>query len=144
MLFARAGLREFFTSDRRHPHLSIRIEPGEVLDDIYYAVVTNTDPWTYIGSRALHPTPDASFDTGLDLFARTRMGTPGVVFTIAQIARTHPKPQRWGSVVRHDLTAFTVSADEPMPLQVDGELIGTGHEVHFTSAREALNVIVSP
>ena len=39
-------------------------------------VVSNTSPWTYWGSRPLTPSPEASFDTGLDLFAM-RQDAPG-------------------------------------------------------------------
>ncbi len=126
LLFARAGLREFWASDRRHPQLSLELEPplGQAAQartrpsdpatrrstDLYYVVVANCDPWTYIGGRALHPTPQASFDTGLDVFARTRMGAPGVLAAMAHIARPNPKPVRFGSVVRHDLSDFTLTA----------------------------------
>jgi hypothetical protein len=152
------------------------------VDGLHYIVVTNTDPWTYIGSRALHPTPQASFDADLDIFARTRMGAPGVLFTMAQISRSKPRPVRWGSVVYHDRAEFSVEtvspnshspdshgpdsrnpdshspdsrspdsrnpdpggSGSPMPLQVDGELIGDRTVVRFTSIRNALNMIVSP
>jgi diacylglycerol kinase family enzyme len=143
LLFARAGLREFFAADRRHPQLHLQLGDGSTVDGLHYVVVTNTDPWTYVGSRALHPTPEASFDTGLDVFARTRMGTPGVLWTMAHIARKNPGPARFGSTVRHDLGDFTLTADEPTPLQVDGELIGVRTSVRFHTEQRALNVLVS-
>jgi diacylglycerol kinase family enzyme len=143
LLFARAGVREFYASDRRHPRLHLRYPDGTTSDGLHYIVVTNTDPWTYVGRRALHPTPEASFDAGLDVFARTRMGTPGVLWTMAQIARKSPKPTRWGTTVCHDLSEFTVTADEPTALQVDGELIGLRDSVHFRSVPDALNVLIS-
>jgi YegS/Rv2252/BmrU family lipid kinase len=144
LLFARAGLREFFATDRRHPQLRVELADSTIIDDLHYVVVTNTDPWTYIGRRALHPTPDASFDTGLDIFARTRMGTVGVLWTVAHIARKAPRPARLGSLVRHDLADFTITTDTAMPLQVDGELIGPRTSVRFRAAPHALNVLVSP
>jgi diacylglycerol kinase family enzyme len=143
LLFARAGLREFLATDRRHPRLHVQL-PEETIDGLHYIVIANTDPWTFVGSRALHPTPQASFDTGLDLFARTRMGTVGVLWTIAHIARKSPRAARLGTVVRHDLDEFTIAADDPIPLQVDGELIGTRTSVRFRARTHALNVLVSP
>ena len=45
-----------------------------MIDDVYMAIVANADPWTYVGQRPLRPTPEASLDGGLELYARTRMG----------------------------------------------------------------------
>jgi diacylglycerol kinase family enzyme len=150
LLFARAGLREFWATDRRHPQLRLEFapvspdQPGDAaIEDLYYVVVANCDPWTYIGGRALHPTPQASFETGLDIFARTRMGAPGVLATMAHIARPAPKPARFGSIVRHDLSDFTLTAIEPMPLQLDGELIGLRRSVRFRAYTNVLNVVLS-
>jgi diacylglycerol kinase family enzyme len=142
LLFARAGVRQFFATDRRHPHLSLHLSDGSVVEGLYYVVVANTDPWTYIGSRPLHPTPQASFDTGLDVFARTRMGLPSVLVTIAHIARTAPKPARLGSIVRHDLSTFVLRSDEPVSVHLDGEPIGLRTEMEFNAISEALDVIV--
>jgi diacylglycerol kinase family enzyme len=143
LLFARAGLREFFAADRRHPRLRVELADGSTIDRLHYVVVTNTDPWTYIGNRALHPTPEASFETGLDIFARTRMGAVGVLWTVGHIARQSPGPAKLGSLVRHDLDEFTIRAEVAMPLQVDGELIGDRTAVRFRAAPDALNVLVS-
>jgi diacylglycerol kinase family enzyme len=142
LLFARAGIRQFFATDRRHPHLSLQLPDGRVLERLYYVVVANTDPWTYVGSRPLHPTPQASFDTGLDVFARTRMGLPSVLVTMAHIARTAPKPARLGSIVEHDLPEFILHSDETMPVHVDGEPIGRRDKIVFTAISRALDVIV--
>jgi diacylglycerol kinase family enzyme len=144
LLFARAGLREFFAADRRHPQLRAELPAGAEIERLHYVVVTNTDPWTYIGKRALHPTPESSFDAGLDIFARTRMGVAGVLWTVAHIARKAPGPAKLGSIVRHDLTDFTIHADAPMPLQVDGELVGDRDSVRFRAVPAALNVLISP
>ncbi len=112
------------------------------VDGVYYAVIANTDPWTYIGNRALHPTPQASFETGLDLFARTRMGLPSVALTLAHIARKAPGPSRVGSIVRHDLAELTVRCDTPTLLQVDGEIVGRTTSVRFTCAQNAISVVI--
>jgi hypothetical protein len=51
------------------------------------ALVNNCDPWTFLGNRPVSPTPDASFDTGLDVYARTRMGVPGVLWSASRMTR---------------------------------------------------------
>src|SRR5581483_12447797 len=82
VLYTRVGIREFFRSDRRHPRVHVELPDGTRLDDIYFAIVANTDPWTYVGNRALRPTPDTNFETGLGLYARRRMSTAGLLFSM--------------------------------------------------------------
>jgi diacylglycerol kinase family enzyme len=141
-LYARAGIREFFGSDRRHPLLHIDLPDGTTMDGLHLAIIANTDPWTFIGRRALRPTPDASFDGGLDVYARTRMGSLGVLYAISQMARRRPPSSGRGAVVMHDLPHFVLRADEPMLLQVDGDLIGPQQSVEFRSFLTAIDVML--
>jgi diacylglycerol kinase family enzyme len=97
LLYARVALGEFFAMDRRHPTLHLELPDGTVIDGLFYAIVANVDPWTYFGSRALRPTPQASFDEGLDVYARRRMGLVGATTAILRMMRTHPKSAGRGS-----------------------------------------------
>ena len=141
-LYARVGIREFFRSDRRHPHLRIELPDGTGYDDIHMVVVTNTDPWTYVGNRPLRPTPDTNFDTGLGLYARRRMSTAGVLFSMARLSGKHPRIGRRGAVTGHDLDGLTVLADDPTPVQVDGDYLGLHEKLVFRTAIKALKVLV--
>ena len=142
VLYTRVGVREFFRADRRHPHLHVELPDGTRYDDIYFAVVANTDPWTYVGKRPLRPTPQASFDAGLALYARRRMGTAGLLFSMARLSGKHPRIGSRGAYVVHDLDGLTLLADEPMPVQVDGDYLGPQDKVVFTSAPNAVQVLV--
>jgi diacylglycerol kinase family enzyme len=141
-LYTRVGIREFLRSDRRHPKLHIELPDGTVLDDVYFAVIANADPWTYVGNRPLHPTPEVSFDTGLALYARRRMSAPGVLYSMARLSGDHPHIGRRGAHLAHDLDGLTIRADEPMPVQVDGDLLTPREKLTFHSELRAINVIV--
>ena len=56
---------------------------------------------------------------------------PGVLWSMAQMAGGSPRVGRRGAHLVHDLDDFTVCADEPMPLQVDGELMGLRTKLRF-------------
>jgi diacylglycerol kinase family enzyme len=142
LLYARVGLREFLRADRRHPRLHVELPDGAVLDDVFFAIVTNTDPWTYAGNRPLRPTPEAGFDDGLALYARRRMSTAGIVFSMARLSGSHPHIGRRGAHLRHDLPGLVLRADEPMPVQVDGDYLGLRDKLEITSLGAALNVLV--
>jgi len=109
---------------------------------IALAIVANTDPWTFVGKRPLRPTPEADFDSGLALYARLRMSTAGVLFSMARLSGDTPRIGRRGARVEHDLPSLTVTADEPMPVQVDGEFIGARDTVRFTSVPGAIHVAI--
>ena len=141
-LYARAGFREFFNSDRRHPHISIALPSGEVIDGLYMAIITNTDPWTYVGERPLRPTPDATFDGGMDVYARRSMRTPGVVLAMARMARRNPHSPGRGAVLLHDIGSFVLRSNEPLPFQVDGDLMGSQTSIEFSSATAAVSVMM--
>ncbi len=140
-LYARVGVREFFRSDRRHPRVRVELPDGTGLDEVYFAIVTNSDPWTYVGTRPLRPTPDTDFETGLGLYARRRMSAAGLLFSTARLSGNRPAIGGRGAFVVHDLDGLTVLADAPLPVQVDGDYLGPREKLTFTSVPRALAVL---
>ncbi|WP_375476675.1 diacylglycerol/lipid kinase family protein [uncultured Jatrophihabitans sp.] len=143
-LYARVGVREFLRSDRRHPKLRVELPDGERLEDIHFTIVTNADPWTYVGNRPLHPTPDVSLETGLAVYARRRMSTVGMLWSMARMSGSNPRVGTRGARVEHDVDQLTVLADEPMPFQLDGDALDSRAKVVFRSAPKAIRVVVPP
>jgi diacylglycerol kinase family enzyme len=144
VLYARVGVREFFKADRRHPRLRVELPDGSHLENVYFAIVTNADPWTYVGNRPLHPTPQVTFDTGLDIYARRRMGTAGMVFSMARLSGSRPQIGSRGAFLVHDLDRLTLVADEPLPFQVDGDALDFREKVTFRSVPNAIQVVGVP
>ncbi|MBV9592581.1 MAG: NAD(+)/NADH kinase [Actinobacteria bacterium] len=142
ILYARAALREFLATDRRHPALRLSLPDGRGLDAVHYAIVANTDPWTFVRTRALHPTPEASFDSDLDIYTRTSMGLPATGLSFLRIARQNSRAGGWGAGVLHDVEDFRLDASRPTPVQVDGDLLGERRSIRFLSVRQALTVLV--
>lgn len=141
-LYARVGVAQFLSTTRRRPRLRVELADGSRKDDIFFAVVTNTDPWTFMGPRPLHPTPEAGFEDGLALYARRRMSAPGLLFSLVRMSGPNPHVGTRGAYVRYDLPELTLVADEPMPLQVDGDYLGLRDTVHLCAAPGALQVLV--
>ena len=141
--YVRAALHEFyFSGQRRRPPITVLRADHEPLTGVHMAIVANTSPWTYFHGRPLRVFPDATFDSGLDLYALTRLRTVG---TLAEVRRIYADrvSTRAGQVHRsHDLSEITLRADRPTPLQVDGEHLGLVSEVTLRSAPKALNVVV--
>ena len=131
----------FWVTDRRNPRLSLR-RPGRVtVDGVFHVIVQNTKPWTYFGTWPIQPCPDASFDTGLDVFALRSLDTANTLRAARRmIMHAKAGSTRNSIVVWHDIDSFTVAMSVPKGLQIDGESIGLVTEVHFESVPDALEV----
>jgi diacylglycerol kinase family enzyme len=141
VLYARVGVREFFRADRRHPKLRVELPDGTVFDEVYFAIVANADPWTFVGNRPLRPTPEVDFDSGLAVYARRRMGMPGMLFSMARLSGRRPKIGGRGAHLVHDLDGVTLVADEPLPFQIDGDALDFREKVTFRSVADAIQVV---
>ncbi len=140
-LYMRAAVRSYFRPPLGRPALTIRV-PGEDPVEALTAFVSNTDPWSYLGERAIHLNPGCSFETGLGLFALSGLGLP-TVFKHVRQALTTKSNQRGRRLVRHDdLPMIRIDAAEPVNFQVDGDLVGQRTRVEFFSVPNALTVIV--
>ncbi len=141
-LFVTEALTEFFTkAERRHPPLTLT-RAGAEPEQLGLALVCNTAPWTYLGNRPVRPCPDASFDTGLDVFGLRKLGTVSTLRHLRQILSASARPRGRQLLALHDLGEFTVSAQDPLPFQLDGDDLGERTSVTFRSVPRALDVLV--
>ena len=142
-LYLRTALRQFYrVTDRRHPALTLERDGTPPVERLFLAIISNTSPWSYLGQRPVNPSPGASFDTGLDVFAMRRMRTIGTLNALRQMFAQRSEPPRGRDVVSlHDQPAFTLRADRPVALQVDGEYVGEHESVTFRAVPEILRVI---
>ena len=144
VLYARAGVREFFRAERRRPMLHLELPDGTRYDDVHFALVTNTQPWTYVGDHPLRPTPDVSFDNGLAVYGRRSMRAAGILLSVARMSGDRPRIGRFGAHVAHDLDHLTLIADEPLPFQVDGDALDPREKVTFRHVPDAIQVVGVP
>jgi diacylglycerol kinase family enzyme len=151
-LYVASAVRHFLVgADRRHPAVTLDVPGERSVGPLALAIVANTDPWTYLGSRPVHPLPRASFETGLDVLAPRGLGAARTLALIpGMLAPPRPEDDRaarrarapWlrGVERRHDLDEFTLRCARPLALQVDGDLLGPVERVTFTSVPRALRV----
>jgi diacylglycerol kinase family enzyme len=127
--------------ERRRPAMTLRV-PGEpALEDLFLCLVSNVSPWTYLGARPVNPSPEASFETGLDVFALGRTGAIGMLRTLRQTLAREPDPRgrrlrRW-----HDLEELVLTADRPQGWQVDGDYLGSATGLRVRNVPAALRVV---
>jgi diacylglycerol kinase family enzyme len=87
------------------------------------------------------PSPEASFDADLDVFAMSRTSTVGMLRTLRKTLSRCPDARgravhRW-----HDVAELTLTAERPQGWQVDGDHLGTATGLRVRSVPAALRVV---
>jgi diacylglycerol kinase family enzyme len=142
-LYVRLALRQFYRqTDRRHPMLTAALDGEPDSGSFYLGIVSNTAPWTYLGSRPVYASAEADFDTGLDLMALRKLSSVATFRTIAQMLRGPDREPHGRNILSyHDLPSLTLRSDRPIAFQIDGEYVGEREEVTFRAVPQALRVI---
>ncbi|MGW1681031.1 diacylglycerol/lipid kinase family protein [Saccharopolyspora sp. NPDC002376] len=141
-LYARTALACYFRMARQEPQIGLQIGDESQVSGLHSVFVSNTDPWTYLGSRPVRMSPETSFDTGLGVFALQNMRAYPVLRHVAEMLRGRAKPHARNSIERADVGHLCVTCTEPLRLQVDGDCLGERSEIEFFSVPEALRVSV--
>ena len=105
-----------------------------------FVFVANGHPYTYAGRLPFTLSRDAAFEGGLDFVAPREVRPMAVPRLLMHMVRgtTANNP---AVLTGHDLDAFIVRCDKPLPLQADGEDLGDVTEASFTAERNALTVL---
>jgi diacylglycerol kinase family enzyme len=141
-LYVREATKAFLLGrDRRHPAMTLQVPGSPPARNLFLCLVSNVSPWTYLGDRPVNPSPEASFDTGLDVFAMGRVGPLRMIRTVGRALTDGADPRgrrvhRW-----HDLDELTLTADRLMGWQADGEHLGQASALRIRNVPGALRVV---
>lgn len=131
-LFVYAAIKTWLKHyDRSEPSFSIEFPDGRI-DDGYFTVCLNTDPYTYLGNLPLNLAPEATLDRGLAAVTLRSLRSSHLLKIVMDALR----PPAGLTANKHldlrtDLTDAVLRARRPVPVQVDGDFIGTFDEVTF-------------
>jgi diacylglycerol kinase family enzyme len=127
--------------ERRKPAMTLHVAGAEPLDGLFLCLISNVSPWTYLGARPVNPSPEASFDSGLDVFAMGRMGPLRMLHTLRQTLAREPDARGRGVHRFHDLAELSLTASRPQGWQVDGDHLGTATGLRVRNVPAALRVV---
>jgi diacylglycerol kinase family enzyme len=142
-LFIWASIATWATGyDRRRPHFRVAFPDGTTVDDGYFTVVQNTDPYTFLGNRAMHVS-DASLDTALSALTLRSLKLPTLLGVLAGALGAGRSLRSMHKVdAREQLHGLTISSERPVPYQVDGDHLGETDRLEFRYEPDAIRLVV--
>jgi diacylglycerol kinase family enzyme len=143
-LYLRTTVRRYYlATDRRKPALTVYPQGKPPVSGLFWGVVTNSAPWTYLGRHPVSAVPHPDFSSGLDVLALRRLRTLTTLGAVHQMLHTRDRPPHGRDVATWDnLRELTLRAERPIAFQIDGEYLGETTEVAFRYIPDALRVLV--
>lgn len=143
--YLRATVVGYVRARRHRLALDVTLEGPDGVEEVASLrslFVSATDPWTYLGARAVHTNPGTRPERGLGVFALRSMGLATVARVAPSMLRPGGEPRAGALVRRDDVDRVSVTCGGEVHLQVDGEHLGTRSAVTFTRAGHALEVVL--
>jgi diacylglycerol kinase family enzyme len=130
--------------DRRKPAFSVVYDDGTVVDDGYFGICFNTDPYTYLGARPLSLAPRATLDTPLTMLTLQSLRLDRILRLFAYaLTNRHDQVRDSRTVdLRDGVQEFTVRGHRPFPYQVDGDYLGEVTNLRFRWEPEAIDLVI--
>ena len=147
-LFVYAAFSTWFRHfDRTKPRFSLRFpegpNPEKVVDDGSFAVILNTNPYTYLGNRPLDIAPEASLDSPLVAITIRSMRIDTILRVAGAALAGDGRVARIGKVdQRSGVTAIDITGHGPFPYQVDGDYLGEATELVFRHEPGAVRLLL--
>jgi diacylglycerol kinase family enzyme len=129
--------------DHRSPSFSLHFPDGTVVDDGYFTICLNTNPYTYLGRRPLNVTHDTGLERGL-VTVTTRQLKAATLLTLFGSALGTGRALRGNRHVDYhtDLASLTIRGHRPFPHQVDGDYLGYAQELRISHGEATLRLVV--
>jgi diacylglycerol kinase family enzyme len=107
-----------------------------------FALVANTDPYSFVGTLPLHVAPEARFELGLDVVAPERVTASTLPRLLRYVFTGRGQQEADDVVYAHDLDRLEIACDRPLALQADGEDLGDVEQAVFEAERSAARVLI--
>lgn len=143
-LHIRMTLRALRTHRRDRNWLAVEADAQQPIQGCGLALISNLDPWTYLGDRPVRTNPGMGPSAGLGVFALKGLGWPTVSGAIWQLwrARTGHRPAGRGLIRLDDIGTVRLSASDGAAMQLDGDYVGQFTQVELGNVPDAIAVLV--
>ena len=130
------------TYDHSHGRFSVTFPDGETVPDATFLIISKVSPYTYLGHRPITVAPAAGLDSALSFTVVRSRHTPSILSVAARAFLSTKALHRQRDVVQRDqITAATISSEEPFPYQVDGDYLGDVRRLDIAFVPDALTLV---
>ncbi len=147
-LFVLASLRTWALDyERDRPHFSVGFGGEEEdtsagrVDDAYFTIVMNTNPYTFLGNRPLDLVPGTDLGGSLSVVTFRSMNALHILRSLGSALRGGGVPPAPWLDVRRDVTTLTVSNPRSFPYQLDGDYLGETQRLEFEHVPDCLRLV---
>lgn len=159
-LFIYAALHTWLNKyDRHQPHFSVaadsaiggpggladsgdqNYDPSRFVDDGYFTIVLNTNPYSFLGNRPLDLSPSAGLDQPLVAVTFRTMSAIAIIRTIAGALKGGGVTPSRHVACFNNVHELIVENAGPFPYQVDGDYLGESTRLHFRHVPEAVKLL---
>ena len=123
------------------PHFRVKT-PERTIEDGYFTVVMNTNPYTYLGNRPLDLSHAATFDRGLVVITFRTMRARTILATLGGALRgggIKPGPRVDEQI---DVDHLVIEHEVPFPYQLDGDYLGETERLEFQHVPDAVKLVM--
>ncbi len=143
-IFVYAAFATWFRHyDHSKPQFAVAFDDGSSVDDGYFGICLNTNPYTFLGPRPLNVAPGATGERGLTMVTLRKLNVGAL---LGVTGRAMGKGERVGSHrdvdMRRDQVHLVVRGHGPVPWQADGDYMGEADELVLTSEPDRLPVVL--
>ena len=113
-----------------------------VVDDGYFSIVLNTNPYTFLGNRPLDLSPAATLDRGLVAITFRTMRARAILRSLAGALRGGGVEPTDYLDEQIDLDHVVIEHDTPFPYQLDGDYLGEIDRLEFHHVPDAVRLVI--
>lgn len=129
--------------DHRRPSFALEFPDGATVDDGYFTICLNTNPYTYLGRRPLSVTPDTGPDRGLVSVTTRKLKVTTLLTLFGSALGSGEILRRNKNVDYHtDLPTLTIRGHRPVPHQVDGDYLGESDLLQVSHGGATIRLVV--
>jgi len=129
--------------DHKRPSFALDFPDGTSVEDGFFTICLNTNPYTYLGKRPLSVTPDTGPDRGLVTVTTRKLKVRTLLMLFGSAMGQGKRLRKSPNVDYHtDLASVTIRGHKPFPHQVDGDYLGESMELKVTHGEASIRLIV--
>lgn len=142
-LFVYAAIGTWLSrSNRRQAPVTVHDSQGGAAVRGAMTVVLNSNPYTFLGNRPLNLVSEATLDAPLAAVTFSDLSLVKLLPLLARSLRNRDVAGSRGCDVRTGLNQLTITSEQAVPYQVDGDHLGSTRRLEFLWTPEAMPLVM--